>query len=250
MPAQAAVGQCERDDLPGREPARQRAIGNLDGRTPMNGARQNGEDLQIDLARQVGAFLCHDPFPTDGLAVAKALGQPSEDPLGGEVEQGPEPRGADVDLALGVVLHIAWGQLLVLGDVPRGRSGLDAEARHQVLAADLANKPQAQLDERESVALRLGHFLESVARHGVVLVRIIRVSRSNVNTYTNTIQVHSKKIIMQLREAKVGWLIAEGVVPRPESRCSALRWSHGRQVPLRRQAEIVLGLQNWHTMPT
>jgi hypothetical protein len=39
-----------------------------------------------------------------------------------------------------------------------------------LLAADLANKPQAQLDEREPVALRLGHLGESVARHVRVLV--------------------------------------------------------------------------------
>jgi hypothetical protein len=138
----------------------------------MNGARQDGQDLQIDLARQAGAFLRQRALPAARLAVAVALGQPDQDTLSREFEQGPEPGAADVHLALGVVLHVARRHLLVLADVPRGGGGLNAEARHQVLAADLADEPQAQLDEREPVALRLGHFRESVAGHVRVLVSV------------------------------------------------------------------------------
>src|SRR5690606_2543314 len=128
------------------------------------------------------------------LAVTVALGQPSEEPLGGEVKQGAEPSGTDVDLALGVLLHIAWGQLLVLGDVPRGCRSLDAEARHQVLAADLANKPQAQLDEREPVALRLGHLRESVAGHVCALAS---VSFRASYTHPNRTSIRLKKLLYE-----------------------------------------------------
>src|SRR5690606_17926039 len=114
------------------------------------------------------------------------------DPLDGEVKQGAEPSGADVDLALGVVLDIAWGQLLVLGDVPRGCRSLDAEARHQVLAADLANEPQAQLDEREPVALRLSHLRESVAGHVCALALVLfRASYTHTNRASISLNKHT-----------------------------------------------------------
>jgi hypothetical protein len=112
------------------------------------------------------------PFPPDRLTVAVTLGQPGQDTLGGEVEQRPEPGGPDVDLALGVVLEVPGRHFLVLRDVARGGGRLDAEARDQILAADLADEPQAQLNEREPVALRLSHLRESVAGHVRVLVSV------------------------------------------------------------------------------
>ena len=123
----------------------------------VDGACQSRKQFQIDPARQAGAFGGDDTPKARRLGIAVALGQPCEDPLDREVEQGPEPRGSHVDLALGVVLHVARGQFLVLGNVPRGRRRLDVEARDQVLTADFAHEAQAQLDEREPVALRLRH---------------------------------------------------------------------------------------------
>ena len=157
VPAQAAVSQGEGHDLAGGEAAGQGAVGNLDGCAPVDGACQGRKQFQVDPARQAGAFGGDNAPKTRRLGIAVALGQPCEDPLDREVEQGPEPRGSHVDLALGVVLHVARGQFLVLGNVPRSRRRLDIEARDQILTADFAHEAQAQLDEREPVALRLRH---------------------------------------------------------------------------------------------
>ena len=94
VPALAVVGEREGDDLPGGQPTRQRAVGDLDSGVAMDRSRQDGQHLQVELTRQSRSFLRDDAFPADRLAVAVTLGQPGQDTLGGKVEQRPEPVGA------------------------------------------------------------------------------------------------------------------------------------------------------------
>ncbi len=61
--------------------------------------------------------------------------------------------------------QVARGKILVDPDIPGCRCRLDAKVRHQVLAANLSDKAQAQLNERKSVALALGQVCKLFVGH-------------------------------------------------------------------------------------
>ena len=116
-------------------------------------ARQH---IEIRVRQPGRALASHPGFEPHRLTIAKALGQPRQYPLRGKVEYGPEIRTQDVGLALGVVVDVARGQLLVQRQIPGCGGGLDAKPRDQVLTAYLPDEAHAQLHESEPVALWLG----------------------------------------------------------------------------------------------
>lgn len=76
-----------------------------------------------------------------------------------------------VGLALGVVVDVARGQILIEGQIPAGSGGLNPKPRHQVLATDLSDETHAQLQEREAIALWLGQVGKLLYRHADWLIR-------------------------------------------------------------------------------
>src|SRR5690554_6596214 len=99
------------------------------------------------------------------LAITEALRQPRQDPLCREIKDWPESIRVAIHLVLGVVVQVARGEILVDPDVPGCRCRLDAKARHQVLAANLSDEAQAQLNECKSVALGLGQVCKLFVGH-------------------------------------------------------------------------------------
>lgn len=144
-------------------------------------ARQH---IQIRMREPGRARAGHPRLQPHRLTIAKALGQPGQHPFRREVEDGPEIRPQDIGLALGVVVDVAACQVPVQRQIPGCSGGLDAEARHQVLAADLADEAHAQLHECEPVALWLGERCKLLVRHRGWIGRARKMSTCHCVNYT------------------------------------------------------------------
>src|SRR5690606_3260814 len=134
VPAQPGGEQGKVHDFALGAAAGNRAI--LDGQGPLlvKGTGDGGEHVQVPTREPGRKFPGYPGTPPGWVAVAKPLGQPGQDPLGLDVDDGFEVLAEHVVLGFGVVVDIAWCQFLVNRQIPRGSGGLDAEARYQILA--------------------------------------------------------------------------------------------------------------------
>ncbi len=193
VPAQPIVDQSKRHDFALGATAGNGVI--FDGQGPLlvNGPGDGGQYVQIRM-REPGWDLTGYPRSQPGwFAVPKPLGQPSQDPLGLEVKNGFEVLAEHVVLGFGVVVNIAWRQFLVDRQIPRGSGRLDAEARYQILAADIPNEAYPQFYKGKAVALWLGkvvklfvgHFWDSCRNRGRDCFRkyMIRASIRPLHTW-------------------------------------------------------------------
>jgi hypothetical protein len=100
-----------------------------------------------------------------GLTITEALREPREDSLGLEIEDRLEVGTEDVGLSLGIVVDVPGHKLLIDRQISRGGRRLDPESRYKILSSDLADEAHAQLDEGESITLRLGQVGKLMAKH-------------------------------------------------------------------------------------
>src|SRR5690606_23550810 len=144
VPAQPVVDQGKGHDFALGAAAGKGVI--FDGQGPLlvDGPSDGGQYVQIGM-RESGWNLTGYPGSQPGwFAIAKPLGQPGQDPLGLEVKNGFEVLAEYVVLGLGVVVDIAGCQFLVNRQISRGSGRLDAEARYQIMAADIPNEAHPQ----------------------------------------------------------------------------------------------------------
>lgn len=156
VPAQAVVDQRERDDLSLGATTGDGVVLDAERALLVNRPGHTRKDVQIRVGEPGRTLAGYPRLEPHRLAVTKALGQPRQHPLRGEVEDRLKARPQDVGLALGVVVDVARGQLLVQRQIPGCSGGLDAKPGDQVLPMDFSYEADAQLHEGEAIALWRG----------------------------------------------------------------------------------------------